>query len=326
MAVISSAPIAEQRRGPTFAGDGSLARTYVLVFQVITDSYLTGGLQALIQGTAIPPLYSPYDLRPYGGVEFDPGARLVGYDCYQPEKDAPNLWYVRCDYSSKSLDPQELSQNQGENPSHEGGGDHNENPLLRPVKFNYRKQGGRRTLYKSRGRTEQNGQFFPAEVPFQNSAGQAYNPGPEVASPIKTLTIVKNLAAIDVLAAMEFEDTVNDSPFLGFPAGCVKCDSIDPESVFENGLGFVTVTYTFSLRAPGSNDGLGEPWDWEPLDKGTYYLDENDKPARFTDTAGNPLPDGLLNGNGEPLEDGEDPVINSYRIYPRKDFSALGLP
>lgn len=333
MGIIKSSEIADQRRGPTFAGDGTFHRTYTRVFQVITDSYFTGGLQALIQGTAIPRLYSFYDTRPQGGVEYDLGALLVGYDVYTPEADTPDRWLVRCDYASRHLDPSLLSHNQGASPSHEGGGDHNENPLLKPSRFTYRNNNQRRTLYASFGYWQFNAfggtpGFTGGETPIINSADQAYNPGPEVGAPQKTLTISRNEASYNPLSVMIYEEKVNSAPFLGFPAGCVKCDWIDGEGpLMENGVRHWAVTYQFSIRRSNfAPESPGDPWDWPVIDQGTYYFDADDNEQVFQDSNGNPKPSGFLDGSGGKLADSGQPIFYAFRVYDRIDLNSLGLP
>lgn len=331
MGVISSSEIAEQRRGPTFDGDGSLTRRYTRVFQVITNSYRTEGLQALIQGGAIPPLYSFYDTRPYGGTAYDAGALLVGYDPYQPDKDAPNLWYVRCDYSSKSLDPAKVSFSQGAGGSPEGGGGLNENPLLRPVQITYRSNNQRRTAYTASGYWYRGGEvvgtpFVDGNTAIKNTAGQPFNQMPEVIAPQKTLTIVKNKPSYNVNEMMFYEGKVNSTPFLGFDTATVFCDFIDGASGFENNIAFVTVTYQFSIRRDNFNpDSPGEPWDWAPINQGSYYLDDNDVEQFFTDSNGN-FRQGFLDTDGTRLSSTLEPIILAFRVYERTDFNALGLP
>lgn len=329
MAILQSNEIADQRRATI---DVALRRRYTRLFQVLTSDGLIGPLEALVHAGAVPPLYAKYDTRPQGGYEYDAGAILTDYDVYQTGRDEPFLWYVRCEYQSRSLDPQLQSQGQGAGAGQEGG--HNENPLLRPTKLSIRTQKERRTLYKSRGYTNQAGSFFPAEVPFLNSAGQAYNPGPEDAENLKVLTFVRN-EAIDyldvatVVAALvafaAFENTVNNFEWFGLPAGSVLCDSIDLEPLYENDIRCMTVSYTMIAKLV-ANQGPGQRWDWEPIDQGSYYLDANDKPVRPTDTAGNVYSPAVLDGNGVLLAESAEPIINSFRTKRRSTFNLLGLP
>lgn len=338
MGIVSCKEIAEQRRGPTFAGDGSFQRTYSRVWRVITDGYKIGGLEALVNGTGIPGLYVKYDTRPQGGVEWDNGAIVVGYDTYQPDASTPNLWYARVDYSSKSIDPAVLNSiaATGGTPagSPSGGGDMNENPLLRPLQVSFRTQKEHKTLYRSFGYTEaivgsgepEEEVFDETRIPFINSANQAYSPGPQVPQSIKILTIVRNELSYDPTfdGLGQYEDTVNSTSFLGHNAGTVRCDFIDGQNDYANGIGYVIVTYVFSIKV--RNDGPGEAWDWKPIDEGTYALLSTQKDVP-TDRAGRDLGGRVfLDGQGGKLADNATPFFNSFRIYQRMNLNDLGLP
>lgn len=331
MSVSFSAEIAEQRRGPTFRGDGSLDRTYTRVFEVITDNNLTEGLECLIMALAIPPIYSFYDTRPQGGTAFDLGALLVGYDPYQPDRDSPNLWYVRCDYTSYGLDPEKVSQARGAGASPQGGGGYNENPVLKPVKISYRNNNQRRTVYVASGYwqsspTGDSPFFIDGETPIVNSALQAYNPLPEVPAPQKTLTIVKNMPVYNVRDSMFYEGKTNSVPWLGFPAKTVMCDFIDGESAFDNGIAYTVVTHQFSLRRDNFYpESPGDPWDWPVPDQGSFYFDDDDVEQAFTDSNGN-FRSGFLDGFGGKLPDGGSPPLYAFRVLESVDFNALKLP
>lgn len=85
-----------------------------------------------------------------------------------------------------------------------------------------------------------------------NSALQPYVPVPMRTLSYRTLTIEKNLAwtVWNARTTWDYENTVNDATFYGFPTKSVLCKSITADSDLESAVPFWRATYVFWMRTP----------------------------------------------------------------------------
>lgn len=200
----------------------------------------------------------------------------------------PLLWYVTVTYST-AKDQQERGTF---------------NPEDRPIEVNFSFQRQTKVAHQ-----EANGD------PITTSAGERFNPLPEMDDTRFVMTMSRNLVTFNPDTAMRYKDTVNSDQFQGFEPGVVKLASLNSKLIFENNLTYWRVDFEFHINEDG--------WDIELLDEGTYYLSGANK-RRFRDEQGHFIT-GLLDGAGG-QGDPNDPQFLQKRVYRRRSFNALGLP
>src|SRR5262249_46326548 len=143
-------------------------------------------------------------------AEFDLGALCNSVTCEQND-DAPRRWVVTCEYGPPTVEQ----------------GQQQENPLLRPAVLTWGFTQNSRAVWK-----DVNG------TPIQNSAGDAFDPPPEIDDSRPVLTVTRNEAGFNPAIAIQYQDAVNSDQFLGFNAGVVKINGISSTSQSENGIAF----------------------------------------------------------------------------------------
>ncbi len=158
-----------------------------------------------------------------------------------------------------------------------------------------------------------------------NSALQPYVPVPMRTLSYRTLTIERNQLSYDPVATWDYENTVNDARFYGFPEKSVLCKSITADFEFESGISFWRVTYVFWIRYPD--------WMVRIADMGVNELDGvdalgNAKYKRIPDRLGgfvsSPVP---LDGKGRKLANPrQDKIVYTpYNQYLTAHFQDLGI-
>lgn len=289
-----------------------LVREYVRRWVVHTDSPADTQLQVLLN-PAFPRILSPY----VGTDQFvDLGSFCTGITASQ-DQDDPQTWKVQASYSSDLSglaemanlgDPHRLDGNNIGGQGSQGF----ENPLLRPPKVSWSVL---RTTVQLR--KDQNGKAF------LNSAGDEFDPPPEVDFSRPVLTVVKNFAAFDMVQAVNYADCVNSDQWLSFGPGVVKVDSITAEFAFENNVPYWAVTASFHFAR---NDPNTPQPTWNPtqiLDAG--FSDISGKV--FTDTYGHPYSKPKpLDGTGHQLAANAAPQYLSFTLYKARPFAALNMP
>ena len=172
-----------------------------------------------------------------------------------------------------------------------------------------------------------NGSQFTYSGGLRNSAGEAYEPAPTRRVSRSTLAITRNEhITTDVMATkFQYESRVNTDTFWGWAPGYVVCDAITTAITYveipqERGGGiypYLRTTYNFVF----------DPFGWHPkiVDQGSYYIDDDDNKVAFTTDDGQPI-NGLLDGSGGKLPDGDDPVFEEKKVQPQIAFSGLQLP
>lgn len=195
--------------------------------------------------------------------------------------------------------------------------------------------------------------------PILNSARRAFRDSPQRVFNAKRVTMTRNEPSFDISAALNFENTVNNSVFEGALPGELKCVSIVPTNVITVESVFTEVTYTFEYRSrmiwgndphqprildqgfesPATVDGQtrivrlvdvkGQPPESEvPLDgqgrpfrpDDFTYLDENGMPVASPTFVSIGAPVGAT------VELTDDAAFLRYATYPGRDFNELQLP
>lgn len=201
------------------------------------------------------------------------------------------------------------------------------NPLLRPAVISRSFSSFQKVIEKGECLTD-GSTDFGRDVPIYNSARMPFVPPPMIDDDRYTLTITKNFASFDDSFWRPYHNSINSNSFLGADAHTLKLRiaSVPPkkfESVNDVNVGFFEVTVELMYRP--------ETWHYIPLDSG-YYKIKNAAAAASTDWEEIKNSDGqpyntppLLDGTGQPLVAGEDPIFLKYRVYEEKNFSLLGL-
>lgn len=163
-----------------------------------------------------------------------------------------------------------------------------------------------------------------------NSAGDPFDPPPEIDDSRPVLRIARNEAGFSAATAVEFMDAVNDDAFFGGQPGQVKVANISAVRQFENGIPFWRVVYEFHFRREG--------WSLQILDRGYRILvggvpepvvEDVKNPGGGTETFQEVREPILLNGAGLPKPSTPPPspgVYLSFDVYKTKTFAVLGLP
>lgn len=265
--------------------DQKFVRTYQRAFNVRTDSYADSG----------PTIYN----ASYGGVTIpalfsshpsDPWAYCIKKAARQGEDE--NWWTVTVDYSSKlDIDPLEAQ----------------ENPLDRPPQIRVSTNKFTKIL------TEDDN-----DNAITNSAGDPFEGGIEVTDsrPVISLTWNKAAAGFDPITFAAFNNKVNSDTYRGFNPNELLVQDVQSEFQFENNVPF----FRCSMQIEVNFDR------WNPmkvLDAGFRYLGDDDKKHPILhdgQAVSSPVP---LDGNGDVLEVGSDPVFLEIDIYAETSFASL---
>lgn len=238
------------------------------------------------------------------------------------------LWLVEAQYASANWGttlPSEGKSTTGEGgteggeqlPPGFGGGETGEgtpsanpvqidNPLLRPAVVRYY------TVRRSEILTHDKD-----DLVIQNSVYQPFDPPLETERGRLGMTVTQNRALFDPTVIEEFHWSINSVRWAGGAAKSWRCEDINAERAFEEGIFYWKVSFTF-VR----NRQL-----WNPvkvLDIGTYYLSAG-KRMDFYSATGQRLPRGLLDGSGGRNIYNADPHYKDVNAHKEKDFNALAL-
>lgn len=298
-------------------------RTYVRIFRVIMTNANAGALE-VTAGTgslAIPGLGAVYVGA--GNGEGDIGARCVKITAKQDEED-PFVWLVTCEYTSKRDNVRRFSDDPNKEGSGTNKGDMSEtNPLLQAPDISWSSVKFQRVIYK-----DVNG------VVIANSAGEQFAQPVQVDDTRFVLTVTKNQSYYDPGLYYPYVDTVNSMPWIfNLAAQICKCDQINGVSVYDRNSWYWKVTYIFHVRPWRNTQTDPPPWNVQVLDKGTWQLDANNKPAQIYDQKTllpitNAVP---LDGTGHPLTLTPPvtyvywPTLPGWQLYPQTDFNDLNV-
>jgi len=154
-----------------------------------------------------------------------------------------------------------------------------------------------------------------SDNPIDNSAGEPFDP------PITTdvvdlvLRYSRNEATFDPVIAQSYINAVNTTTFLGFAPGKAKCKKrVGRPARYASGF-YYPVEMEFHFR---TKDTFARKF----LDAG--FRDSDGK--LFVDTNGKPLNQPIkLNGSGEKLRDGADPVFLTFDIKKEANLNDLNI-
>lgn len=138
------------------------------------------------------------------------------------------------------------------------------------------------------------------------------------------LVIVRNEASFDAQVADSYCETVNADAFCGWPAGTALCIEISAEACWQGPQLYYKVTYEFLFRMDG--------WKGRFLDQGYRVKDATSASGYKAITIENddgeqvPIQKPMnLDGEGNLLPDGDDPVWIEPELFATSVFANLGL-
>ncbi len=291
MAVVSVSEIWDGRDG----SDGEkYERDRSRSFRVRTDSQLDGPVTVLGHAS-IPALYTLYV---GANGELDTGAfvtkRTAGH-----EGDDPQVWAVKVEYSTISRDP-----------DRQGNASQPENPLLRPPEIEF-------DFINDRVPALPN---IPGPAACTNSAGDVFDPPPEVEKPRLILRVNHNRGQFDPLAAEDFLNSVNSQPVFGFDERKVKLTVYKAKRAYESGVVFWPTQFEFQFNS--------DTWDLRLLDQGYRKLPAIDgKLQQIRDPATQqPITKpALLDGAGLELAVNGAAVYRTFTVLKERNHNLLNI-
>jgi hypothetical protein len=312
---------AQERPNSPTGGGGINKRTWTRTFLVQTDSYSDGPF-TVAAAPGIPKLYSLYTF----GNERDDYARLREV---RPERIEPNslFWEVTCEYSTPEVES-ETDTGKGSSKREVDGQQDVPTLQLPEIETSFEKY--QQVVY---GVFDvKTGQLTPCRA----SNKQVFDPPPVKENSRLIITITRNedINSDHPAQSILYQDAVNSDTWWSQPPGTFKCQAITAQRQTKNTskgtiIPYLRVTYKFEGRpyqqVPGDN------WDLVLLDAGTYYLNDigGQPPVvqklKFISDDGHPITH-ALDGKGNPLPDGANPVWLTFRVYKRLPFGALLLP
>jgi hypothetical protein len=292
--------------------DQQLHREYRESYHIGLDDPLTPELAIL---------FAPGVPRVNSSFPSDLAALATKPEVTTPDPTDNYLRLLTVEYSTRSVDPSRQNQ------------DKNDSPLLQPPKvrwghvihsrlFNWTADDSPVYKYQD-GKRGDPATFLVGAPgaggrwPVQNSAGEAYNPAPNIEVRRRTLSVIRNEASYNPEFADLYIDHTNIDYFQGESPGRARCVQFDGERDYAKGVPFFVVSYAFEFGN----------WDHRVQDYSTYHYptgDANAPPAKKLAADGTPIRVNL-NGAGVKNPDNAPVVFLSFRKYPRADFNALKL-
>ena len=230
----------------------------------------------------------------------------------QQKSDTPLAWDVFCIYQTNPVSQDDIDK------------DKQPNPLLRPAKVRWGSARYQKPIIK-----DADGQAIV------NSAGDYFDPPPEIDTSRWTATIMKNVAAVPAWL-LDYQDCLNDSSItvggLVVPRGAAKLMQIEiSEQQVENDINFYVLTFTLEFL-PVQERGVSN-WKLSLLNQGYRQLvageqrdimvpDPDDEAIKRRATS--PV---LLDLDGTVLQNPSPStaVFLDFFPYPEKDFTVLPL-
>lgn len=287
MSVVGTAKVLKGTQRSTEDEDG--VREYRATYLVVTDSNQDGA-DAVLAASGLPRRTTTYNV----GNENNPAA-TVRSRIPRQVNGSPQHWNVDVTWSTETPDPGD-------------GEEGDQDPLNQPavVTFGFNK-------FRVVALGEE-------ETPLTNANGEAFDPPPMKDNSRPTLQVQRNEKTFDPLLAIEFQDAVNDGPWIGAEERQVKVQGIDATKELDPRdptSKFWRVTYNFEFAR--------DNWDIKLLHTGTYYIvaGTTEEISFKTDT-GQPRI-GLLTTGGDRLAKGAPENFREFRVYPEKTFGELGI-
>ncbi|MHC4709432.1 MAG: hypothetical protein ACYTA3_03165 [Planctomycetota bacterium] len=272
-------------------------RTYKVKWLVQTTSTADGPSHALI-ASGLPAIGSSWNQ----GNDYDAWARCwPTMACrYITRNERGRWWEVEQTFTTKPLSRCQDTTI--------------ENPLNEPDRIS-----GGFTKYTQEVTQDRNGDEI------KNSAEEAFR-GPQVEfdNNRPTVTIEKNVLTLDLATISEMVDTVNDATLWGLAARKVKLSNVSwSRELYGTCTFYYKISYEFDINF--------ETFDRTVIDIGTRFKIKgavaNDKNQfeRYRDINGE-LTTCHLDGNGNLLPAGDDPVEIDIEYYDESNFLTLGIP
>lgn len=216
------------------------------------------------------------------------------------DKKSPRHWEVTANWASEK--PDQNKRDEQLQP----------NPLARRAKFKWSSTRYQKAVYE-----DQDGHAI------MNSAGDFFDPVPEVDRSRWTVTITKNVSGVPTWV-IDYEDAVNNPACqvqgVYVPPRCGKIMSIEiSDEQEENDVEFVVFSWTIEFRR--------ETWDLLLLDQGLRELSGGElKPIKIG-TPGRDVTSPVPLEAGTAFLDATPETANKlkFRVFPEKDFNALPL-
>lgn len=227
--------------------------------------------------------------------------------------DSDVIWEMECEYSSKQKEKEEEEE---------------EEPLDKKpeidIDFETYQTVAEGALILDES-TDADETADTSSIPFfgralVNTAGEPFDPQPEMDQVRPVMTITYNEAFLNIPLLMFYANTVNKTNWLGCPPRSWKMGGPRIRRVQEAQHRYWSVSLTFTFNSQG--------WDLQILNQGTYYLDgggPSGAQTPFTDAEGNRIV-GLLGDTGDefnPLIDTGDATYSRYRVYKERDFNEI---
>jgi len=208
---------------------------------------------------------------------------------------SPSLsWYVTCEYSRRSNDPDE---------------DH-DNPLNAPVEIEARGVKVQKIVTH-----DLNGD------PILNTAGDAFDPPLEVTRTHPVIVFTRNEPSFTFDYALSYMDHVNSGSYLGAGAGTVKCNDIAAQKMFAQAQEYWQVRYEFEYNPDG--------WQPQVLNAGYMQLFSGGK-YKILDSDGRDVSEPWpLDASGERIAANflpDSAIYLTFTVFPSANFNLLGLP
>jgi hypothetical protein len=272
-------------------------RTYKIKWLVQTTSVNDGPAHALI-ASGLPTIGSSWSQ----GNDYDAWARcLPNQVCrYITRNESGRWWEVEQTFSTKPLSRCQDTTI--------------DNPLNEPDRIS-----GGFSKYTEEISLDKDGKEI------ENSAEEAFR-GPQVEfdNNRPTVTIEKNVLVLPLDTIAEMVDTVNDSTLWGLQKRKVKLSNVSwSRELYGTCTFFYKVSYEFDINF--------DTFDRTVIDIGTRFkikgaeADNKNQYERYTDINGE-LTTCHLDGNGNLLAAGDDPVEIEIKYYDESNFLTLGIP
>ena len=271
-------------------------RTYIAYFGVDDDENYVTLRCGLILGTRHPTDFA----QVLHSIDVD----CLGRTTWEGDNSDAMLWSITANYGTWNF------AEKGE-PSKAG------NPLLMPVKFRLEWEKVPEPIW-----VDVNGD------PILNTAGDPFDPPIELDNLIGILTVRRNEAMPDLPVIMALALSLNEAPWNGFDAKCVRLAPIalpELEYAQETDTYYYPMTYVFEINF--------RTWKKRPLNSGYRQITPTQiNPNRVSlilDDGGQPLQSpGLLSKSGfylKPPVNKDNLVIGSFDIHPTIDYGVFNL-
>ena len=292
MAIVSCDEMLGQDGGRNEKNEGEYTRK----FRVIVGNHLDNAVTILAYA-GIPRIGDMYATM---GGDVDPAAVCKEVRAAQDD-DAWKIWEVEAKFGKATEDTQSQTPQQIQN------------PLKRPADIGWGFSRHSRSLFRD-----------VDNKPVLNSAGDFFDPPPEIDDSRPVLTISRNEGGFDASRAIEYQDAVNSDSFFGFSPGQVKVASISSQRQIENNIVFWKTTYEFEMRQDK----------WVPLEILDVGKRATGRVPICMKTSGGDIMQGVHVTEPVPLREGL--AINNpsptncdfikVKAYREKSFKSLRLP